>query len=231
MTLTSSSRTAAVTAASNSSGIGGTIVFSRSGRLSVIVATRSATPYSSVSYMGPQPMARHPPPRHQMRPLTLGARMTQAPPPPAVNAIRRLPFSPVGVAAEGLEVVVESAEPGQIRKFRDAGAAVAVAVIPFQPPAGIAAGNDELGVPHVEGGAQVSRDGVAGVGHGHDVDALGDKHLQDGVLAHVPGDTGRDRAHARNLTGFAFDRVAADERLVVDDDVDHRVGPHIGRTV
>jgi hypothetical protein len=37
--LTASSRTASATAASTSSGIGGTIVLSESGRLSVIVAT------------------------------------------------------------------------------------------------------------------------------------------------------------------------------------------------
>jgi len=38
------------TARSTSSGIGGTIVLSRSGRFSVIVATASAVLYSSVSY-------------------------------------------------------------------------------------------------------------------------------------------------------------------------------------
>ena len=43
ITLTSASRTARPTAASTSSGIGGTIVFSRSGRLSVIVATAPST--------------------------------------------------------------------------------------------------------------------------------------------------------------------------------------------
>jgi len=43
MTLTSSWRTAAVIAATNSSGMGGTIVWGRSGRLRVMVATRSAT--------------------------------------------------------------------------------------------------------------------------------------------------------------------------------------------
>jgi hypothetical protein len=48
MTLTRSSRTAAWTAASISSGIGGTIVFSASGRFSVIVAIASSTVYSSV---------------------------------------------------------------------------------------------------------------------------------------------------------------------------------------
>ena len=48
MTLTRSSRTAALTAASISSGIGGTIVFSASGRFSVIVAIASSTVYSSV---------------------------------------------------------------------------------------------------------------------------------------------------------------------------------------
>ena len=44
MTLTAGSRVARRTAASNSSGIGGTIVLSRSGRFSEMVATASATP-------------------------------------------------------------------------------------------------------------------------------------------------------------------------------------------
>jgi hypothetical protein len=47
--LTCSSATAACTAASISSGIGGTIVFRRCGRFSVIVAIAPSTVYSSVS--------------------------------------------------------------------------------------------------------------------------------------------------------------------------------------
>jgi hypothetical protein len=43
MTFTSSSSVAALMAASNSSGIGGTIVFRRSGRLRVTIATGSST--------------------------------------------------------------------------------------------------------------------------------------------------------------------------------------------
>src|SRR5687768_3930540 len=48
MTFTAGSRTARATAASTSSGIGGTIVFRCSGRLSVIVATAPSVPYRSV---------------------------------------------------------------------------------------------------------------------------------------------------------------------------------------
>ena len=49
MTLTESSRVASSTADSSSSGIGGTIVLRRSGRLSVMVATGPSTEYRSVS--------------------------------------------------------------------------------------------------------------------------------------------------------------------------------------
>src|SRR4051812_36816885 len=49
MTLTAGSRSARATAASTSSGIGGTIVFSSSGRFSVMVATGGAALYNSVS--------------------------------------------------------------------------------------------------------------------------------------------------------------------------------------
>lgn len=49
MTLMAGSRSARPTAASISSGIGGTMVLSCSGRFSVIVATGPAVVYSSVS--------------------------------------------------------------------------------------------------------------------------------------------------------------------------------------
>jgi hypothetical protein len=49
MTLTSGSRVASPTAASTSSGIGGTIVLRRSGRLRVTVATGPSTAYRIVS--------------------------------------------------------------------------------------------------------------------------------------------------------------------------------------
>jgi hypothetical protein len=49
MTFSAASSAGVVDRGRNSSGSGGTIVFSRSGRLSVIVATASSTSYSSLS--------------------------------------------------------------------------------------------------------------------------------------------------------------------------------------
>src|SRR3712207_3796079 len=56
MTLIEGSRTAWWTADSSSSGIGGTIVLSCSGRLSVIVAIASSTSYSRVSKLMVRPL-------------------------------------------------------------------------------------------------------------------------------------------------------------------------------
>jgi hypothetical protein len=121
--------------------------------------------------------------------------------------------------------VVPLAEVGQILQLRDPGAAEGVAVVSLQVPPDVAAGNDALAVADVEGGAEVRRDRVAAVGDSDDVDAPGDEHLQDGVFAQLAGQRHRDRADAGDLALLAGHGVAPHQGVIVDDDMEHAVGP------
>ena len=72
----------------------------------------------------------------------------------------------VGVAEERL-LVMPPAEVAEVLQLGDLGAAEGVAVVGFQVPADLAAGNDARGIADVEGRAEVGGDGAAGVSHRH----------------------------------------------------------------
>src|SRR5437764_2622237 len=100
----------------------------------------------------------------------------------------------VGVAAEGFEVVVESAELGEVFEFGDLRSAEGVAVVAFEVVAHVAPGNDARVVPDLEGAAEMGGDGVAAVRHRCDVDAFGQEDLENGIFAQLAGQGDRNRS-------------------------------------
>src|SRR5581483_10385216 len=132
--------------------------------------------------------------------------------------------APVGEAAMGFLVVVPAAEPGGVVEAGAPGFGPGLAVVDLEAPAASAAGDDADRVAGFEGAAVVGPDRAAGVGHGRDLDALGDDDLEDGVGGHAAGDGDGDGAHPGDLALFLVDGVAADEGVVVDEDVDRGLG-------
>jgi len=132
---------------------------------------------------------------------------------------------PVRVAEEGLLVVVPSTEAGEVVELRDLRPPERIPMVDLQAAADVAAGDDALGIAHLDGAAKMRRDRLTAVRDSDDVDPLGDEHLQEGVFAEPTGDRHRDRPDPRDLTGLASHGMAPHRRLIVHHDLNHAVRP------
>ncbi|MFN2505509.1 MAG: hypothetical protein ABR540_14990, partial [Acidimicrobiales bacterium] len=97
-------------------------------------------------------------------------------------------------------MVVPVAEAGQAVEGGGAGDGPPVDMVDLEAMAHVAALYHAPGIPLLEGAALVGGDRAPGVGHGHDVDALGDHRLEDGVPGRGPGRGDGDGTHPGDLT-------------------------------
>ena len=143
------------------------------------------------------------------------------PPPRPVTSVGAAPSA---VPVVRLEVVVPMAEPDQILHAGLPAVGVRGHVIDLQAFAAAAPGDDADRIPFGEGPPERCRNGAAGVGHPGDVDPVGDQDAQDRVDRQTPCHLDRDRADPGDLAELSRLDPAADQRGVVDTDVDHGPG-------
>jgi len=105
-------------------------------------------------------------------------------------------------------VVVPSTEAGEVVELRDLRPPERIPMVDLQAAADVAAGDDALGIAHLEGAAKMRRDRLTAVRDSDDVDPLGDEHLQEGVFAELAGQGHRDRTDSGYLAMLAGHGVA-----------------------
>ena len=103
-------------------------------------------------------------------------------------------------------------------------------VVDLQPVPRVAPGYDAHRVTFGQGPPEGDGDGPARVGHGGDVHAVGDEHVEHRVDGESTGDLDRNGSHAVDLAQFAPFHVPAHQGGVVDPHVHggHR-STHSGR--
>src|SRR5438552_418680 len=107
------------------------------------------------------------------------------------------------IVTERLHVVVPATQTGQVFYGGRSTEREGDDVVQLQTVAHVAPLDHARGVPGLQGGPQLGRDGSAGVGNGLDVGPTGEEHIEEGVSRHGPGRCHWAGSDTQDVSGLA----------------------------